>query len=493
MDGSVAVTSTGTVDTSKAGTYTITYTATDTAGNTATATRKVIVKEKSPPTGGGSSGGGSGSGGGNSGGSGGGGGAGSGGGGAGGGGSLIIPDEKIPQSGAPKGEITPAQKLNSQGISKADLSLEDIDKALYEIGTKAGAAATIGVNLGESKDAKGYLLNIPAKALKGKGRTRFDVKTPYGSILVPDNVLDYSVSDTAQVGIRITRVDPAELEPDLKSMIGNRPVIELAMWINGKPYAWNNSAVPVTVTLDYQPTGEELENHEHLVIIYFDGEGKAHAVPNGSYDPDTGKVTFSVTHFSRFAVSYVYKTFTDITDSRVRNKIEVMASKGIIGGTSATTYSPQANITRADFLYLLFRAMGIELKATSNFDDIRPGICYYDAVGIAKAFGITSGTGNNRFSPDAYITRQDMMVMAAKALRIFNVLDKSADLSQLDKLRDKDDIAGYAREPIALLTGEGLVPADPVFRPGSNTSREEVADMIYNIYFYMRKNGNGQE
>ena len=86
-----------------------------------------------------------------------------------------------------------------------------------------------------------------------------------------------------------------------------------------------------------------------------------------------------------------------------------------------------------------------------------------------------------------------MMVMVAKALRVFEVLDKPANLNELDKLQDKADIVGYARDPVALLTGEGLVPADPIFRPKDNASREEVAEMIYNIYFYMRKDNGAKE
>ena len=485
VDGEFEVTDidSSAVDVNTPGEYEVIYRAKDSAGNEATATRKVIVKEKSPPTGGGSSGGGS---------SGGGSGSGSGGS-SGGGDTLIIPDETIPKSAALKGEITPTQSLNNQGVSVALISLDDVNRALNELGIQAGGIATIGINLEEVRNAKGYLLIMPAKAQKGDGRTQFNVNTPYGSIIIPNNVLDNSISDTAQVGIMVSHIARFELNPDLRSMVGNRPVIELSMWIDDKPYAWNNPVAPITIILDYEPIGEELRNPEYLVVVYIDGEGKTHAIPNGNYDPGTGKITFSVTHLSRFAVRYVYKTFADITDSRVRKKIEVMASKGIIGGTSATTYSPYANITRADFLYLLFRAMGIELKVESNFDDIKPGIYYYHAVGVARALNITSGTGNNRFSPDAFITRQDMMVMVAKALRVFEVLDKPANLNELDKLQDKADIVGYARDPVALLTGEGLVPADPIFRPKDNASREEVAEMIYNIYFYMRKDNGAKE
>jgi len=78
-----------------------------------------------------------------------------------------------------------------------------------------------------------------------------------------------------------------------------------------------------------------------------------------------------------------------------------LASKGVINGTSDTTFTPQADITRADFMILLVKALGLTAEVTSNFDDVSEKDYYYEYVGIAKELGITTGVGNNKFNPKA--------------------------------------------------------------------------------------------
>ncbi|WP_458788496.1 S-layer homology domain-containing protein, partial [Vallitalea sediminicola] len=69
-------------------------------------------------------------------------------------------------------------------------------------------------------------------------------------------------------------------------------------------------------------------------------------ITNGRYNTDTGKVTFTTTHFSKYAIAFVEKTFDDITNYQwAKNQIQVLASKGIINGTSNKTYAPAECIT----------------------------------------------------------------------------------------------------------------------------------------------------
>lgn len=91
-----------------------------------------------------------------------------------------------------------------------------------------------------------------------------------------------------------------------------------------------------------------------------------------------------------------------------------MASKGIIKGTGDSMFSPDAEITRADFITLLIRTLELKAKFTANFSDIKTTDHYYDAVGVAKKLGITYGTGNNRFNPKESISRQDMAALTLR-------------------------------------------------------------------------------
>ena len=90
--------------------------------------------------------------------------------------------------------------------------------------------------------------------------------------------------------------------------------------------------------------------------------------------------------------------------------------KGVVNGTSENTYSPAANIKRADFAIMLVRAFGITQGEGENFADVDANKYYAEELRLAKAAGIVNGVGENKFNPEGQITRQDMMLMLSRAL-----------------------------------------------------------------------------
>ena len=79
--------------------------------------------------------------------------------------------------------------------------------------------------------------------------------------------------------------------------------------------------------------------------------------------------------------------------------------QGITGGTSATTFSPDAPITRGQTMTFLWRAAGSPAASGSSFGDVAAGAYYADAVTWAVREGITAGTGGDTFSPELGCTR----------------------------------------------------------------------------------------
>jgi hypothetical protein len=108
-------------------------------------------------------------------------------------------------------------------------------------------------------------------------------------------------------------------------------------------------------------------------------------------------------------------------------------------------------------------------------------------VGIGKALGIVNGIGGNRFDPDSYISRQDMMVMAGRALEYaegINISEMSGDINQYG---DEDDISAYAVPYAAyFLSNELVVPEDNTIKPQYLVTREEAAKLIYNLHNRIR-------
>ncbi|MHB8065558.1 MAG: S-layer homology domain-containing protein [Ruminiclostridium sp.] len=251
--------------------------------------------------------------------------------------------------------------------------------------------------------------------------------------------------------------------------------------MDGKDFSWNNPSAPVTITVPYTLTSTEASNAEFLTVWYIDGNSKPVAVPSARYNAATKSITFSTTHFSKYALVYNETTFSDISSSFAKKGIEVLAAKGITSGTGKNAFSPKANITRADFLVMLVKALGLNADFDSNFSDIKSTDYFYNAVGIAKKLGITSGSTNGNFNPRANISRQDMMVMAVKALKIVGKL--TASDADVNKFTDAASISAYAKDSIAALVSSGIVSGNNgEIDPTSSATREQIAIVIYKIY-----------
>jgi len=335
-------------------------------------------------------------------------------------------------------------------------------------------------------DIEAYSVSIPMTSLStADAQGTLTVNTDKGSITIPSNMLTGIPGISgSKAQISIGQGDKNILPDAVKAAVGDRPIIRLTVSIDGKQTDWSNPNTPVTVCIPYTPAAAELANHESIVVWYIDGSGNAVSVPNGRYDPATGTVTFNTTHFSHYAIVYVHKTFSDLCSAEwARKPVEVMASKGIINGTGNDTFSPAASITRADYLVLLVKTLGLAAEFDSNFDDVDKSAYYYDAIGIAKKLGIVAGSGNNRFNPRESISRQDMMVMTARALERFKGLKVLDTNGVPEKFADKEDIAEYAVNSMSALITEGLIAGTGnKLNPCAYATRAEAAVFLYNIY-----------
>jgi len=114
---------------------------------------------------------------------------------------------------------------------------------------------------------------------------------------------------------------------------------------------------------------------------------------------------------------------------------------------------------------------------------VKPGDYYYKAVGIARKLEITNGTGNNKFNPKEPITRQDMIILTARAMKLTKKLDFTRSTTVLDTFTDAGSIAPYAVDAVSTMVKEGLIHGDGKrINPLSNTLRAEAAVLMYRIY-----------
>ena len=181
------------------------------------------------------------------------------------------------------------------------------------------------------------------------------------------------------------------------------------------------------------------------------------------------------------------KGFTDLTNHAwAADAINELAERGIIKGTSDSTFSPSANITRADFVILLVRAFGLKSDNTENFADVSASDYFASELAIARNCGIVGGIGDNKYAPRNTITRQDMMVIVYRALNSLEKIEKRND-TQVVPYDDFDLVAPYAQDAVSALISAGFVNGKSgLIAPLDYTTRAEVAVLLKRILEYTK-------
>ena len=186
---------------------------------------------------------------------------------------------------------------------------------------------------------------------------------------------------------------------------------------------------------------------------------------------------------------------TDKTDSNARfidlgnyswaaDAINSLADEGIIKGTSENTFSPAANITRADFAILLVRAFKLASENEENFADVSSSDYFAKELAVARNTGLVNGIGDNKFAPRNNISRQDMMVIVYRALV---AMEKITAAENTPSASDFDTVADYAKEAVSALVNAKLVNGkNGLIAPIDHTTRAEVAVLIKRILDFIK-------
>jgi len=335
-------------------------------------------------------------------------------------------------------------------------------------------------------DIDTYTLGISASSLSTPGEQgSVAFKTDLGSVTVPSNMLtDVAGISGDKAEISIGQGDKTILPEDVKAAIGDRPLVQLILSIDGKQTNWSNPNTPVTVNIPYTPTAEELANPESIVIWYIDGSGNVVTIPNGHYDPATGMVTVNVTHFSDYAVVYNKVRFNDVAAGAWYNKaVNFIGARGITSGTGNGKYIPEAALTRGECIVLLMIAYGIapDTDPANNFSDA--GNTFYTGyLAAAKRLGISSSVGNNMYAPGNEITRQEMFTLLYNVLKGIDQLPQGDSGKSLSSFSDAGQIALWAKDAMTLLVETGTIDGNngKLF-PTSTTTRAEIAQVVYNL------------
>ena len=228
-----------------------------------------------------------------------------------------------------------------------------------------------------------------------------------------------------------------------------------------------------TVTITVKPdSGYELDT-----LTVKDASGSKIKVK----DKGDGKFTFTMPA-SKVTVSAEFAEietldFADVsTDAYYYEAVKWAAKKGITGGIGNGLFGPNQPCTRAQIVTFLWRAAGSpEPKAMSSFSDVSADSYYAKAVAWAVENGITTGTGDGKFSPDATCTRAQSVTFLFRA--IGKLVDSKAEFS--DVLTDS-----YYANAVAWAVENGVTNGigDGLFGPDNSCTRAQIVTFLFRAY-----------
>ena len=199
-------------------------------------------------------------------------------------------------------------------------------------------------------------------------------------------------------------------------------------------------------------------------------------------DKGNGKYTFTmpaskVEVNATFVKEVEISPFSDVsTSAYYYEAVKWAQEKGITGGIGNGLFGPNQPCTRAQIVTFLWRAAGSpEPKAMSSFSDVSADSYYAKAVAWAVENGITTGTGDGKFSPDATCTRAQSVTFLFRA--IGKLVDSKAEFS--DVLTDS-----YYANAVAWAVENGVTNGigDGLFGPDNSCTRAQIVTFLFRAY-----------
>ena len=389
------------------------------------------------------------------------------------------------------GETKPIQPDKNGNAAVDNSSVQSaIDKAKQDAKKNGTTENGIGVT-------------VPITPAAGQTSFNVTIKAQTLDLLVKENVRQFTVAtdhlvsvnigldtlkqlDTAYAGgdiiLRADKVD-ALRSTEAKATIGTRPTYDLSLvYLSGgkeTPIA-NLNGHTISVRLPYTPAnGEQTGN---LYAVYVDDAGKVEWITKSSYNASLKAVVFETGHFSVYGVGYKNPApaFTDITGHWAADNILFAASRGLLSGTSDTTFSPDTGMTRGMFVTALGRLAGINPDSyqTGKFTDVKADAYYAPYVNWAAQTGIVEGVTATTFAPDTNINREQMaVIMKNYAAKL------GYDLPQTLKavtFADNTQISSWAKDAVKSMQQAGILAGknENKFDPKGTATRAEVATVL---------------
>ena len=391
--------------------------------------------------------------------------------------------------------VTPAEltnvviKVNGQAVANP----ADLEAGTYAVEVSADNCEVFRSDITITADTATHMQTIAMTYLPAN-YTKVDAAIAKANALNKDNYMDFSGVEAAVNAVVRGKNITEQSEVDAMAKVIEEAINALVRKSSGGDDSDPTYAIEVgkdirngtvtanrryaergdTVTITVKPDdGFKLDD-----LTVTDKNGKELKLT----DKGNGKYTFTmpaskVEIKATFVKEVETSPFSDVsTSAYYYEAVKWAQEKGITGGIGNGLFGPNQPCTRAQIVTFLWRAAGSpEPKSMSSFSDVSADSYYAKAVAWAVENGITTGTGDGKFSPDATCTRAQSVTFLFRA--IGKLVDSKAEFS--DVLADS-----YYANAVDWAVENGVTNGigDGLFGPDNSCTRAQIVTFLYRAY-----------
>ncbi|RKP47897.1 hypothetical protein D7Z26_22040 [Cohnella endophytica] len=232
---------------------------------------------------------------------------------------------------------------------------------------------------------------------------------------------------------------------------------------------------------------EGIDPSKITTAVVVESDGSVRHVPtqvtisDGRYHARINSLTNSV-----YALVYHPVTFKDAERHWAKNSMNDMGSRMVVKGKEDGLFHPEQAITRAEFISIVARGLGLRTTDTSvSYADVTANAWYSGSVHAAHEYGLIKGDEKGMFRPEALMTREQAMVIIAQAMKLTGIQKDGANATagKLQAFKDGEQVSQWAKDAVSACLQAGIVSGRSAkeLAPKANLTRAEVAVIVQHL------------
>ncbi|TCZ75069.1 hypothetical protein E0485_18955 [Paenibacillus albiflavus] len=362
-------------------------------------------------------------------------------------------------------------KLESSSLAKAVKALENLSLLAARNKLNLPSGKEIHVKLLNNESSSLHISAEQAKLLN-QNKVSLLLERAQGSVMIPSDVLMADKPTVIQLTAATVQGEQ-QTDAHLQFVTGLNFQI---LTTTGENATIPQSPGQFQLSLNYDASS----SNAHKLGVYVWNKTTSTWDYVRSAKQENGKFEFVTDKPGIYAVMEYSANYTDIDKvyKQAKLAIELLSAKHYMYGTEAGKFSPQQEITRAEFIALLVRIL--ELQSVANdgdsFNDVESNAWYAGEINAAKKAGIVQGDGSN-FNPNGTLTREAMAVMLVNAGLL------QADPATTNEFADDASISDWAKDAVYKAKASGLIVGvgSNTLQAKSSANRADVAVILLRL------------